>query len=161
MIWKWSKSEIIIWYFSLYSGWLLFFNNTVHFLFAMFSNVRSDLWFWVKLIIWSIRKHTNVLFQFFNFSIENRNLFSLKLIIFKDFLHWFIKNFVFISLLFDIWFELFVILSCFSVEFVLNNFCLLDENVHHDINFFPYLIGFLFEKLKIIISKNKGVLKHK
>jgi len=102
-----------------------------------------------------------MLLQLFNFSVENTNFFSLKFVIFKDFLHWFVKHFIFISLLFDIAFKLFIIWSSFSMKFILNHFCFLNQNVHHDVNFFPYLISFFFKKLKIIITKNKGILKLK
>ena len=102
-----------------------------------------------------------MLLQLFNFSVENTNLFSLKFVILKDFLHWFVKHFIFISLLFDIALKLFIIWSSFSMKLILNHFCFLNQNVHHDVNFFPYLISFFFKKLKIIISKNKGILKVK
>jgi len=99
-----------------------------------------------------------MLLQFFNFSTENRNLFSLKFVILKDFFHGFIKNLVFVSLLLNITFKCFIIWSSFSMKLILNYFSFFNQNIHHDINFFPYLISFFFKKLKIIISENKGVL---
>ena len=102
-----------------------------------------------------------MLLQLFNFSTENRNLFSLKFVILKDFFHGFIKNLVFVSLLLNITFKCFIIWSSFSMKLILNYFSFFNQNIHHDINFFPYLISFFFKKLKIIISKNKGILKVK
>ena len=99
-----------------------------------------------------------MLLQLFNFSTENRNLFSLKFVILKDFLHGFIKNLVFVSLLLHITFKCFIIWSSFSMKLILNHFSFFNQYIHHDINFFPYLISFFFKKLKIIISENKGVL---
>lgn len=87
------------------------------------------------------------------------NFVSLEFIILKDFLHWFVKNFILISLLFDVSFKHFIIWSCFIMEFILDNLSFFDKYVHHHIDFFSDLVSFFFKQLKIIISSNEGILK--
>jgi len=112
----------------------------------------------LEMWIWAVSKDTDMLFEFLNFGLIHSYLSFLRLSILNDRLQIFVKDFVLISLSFDITLQTFVILSHLNMKFVLYDLSFFHQNVHHNIDFFSNIVCFLFEQLEHIITGYKFVL---
>ena len=117
---------------------------------------RTSLEMW----IWAVCEDTDMLLKFFDFGLIHSYLSLLRLSVLNHSLKILVKNFILISLCFDIRFKLFVIFSHLNMNFIVYNFSFFHQNVHHNIDFLSNVVSFLFEELEHIVAGYKFVLKH-
>jgi len=93
-----------------------------------------------------------MLFEFFNFALENGNFGPLAGSGLNDILEILIEYLILISLSLNSTFEHLVIPTGLSMQLILNNFGLLHQDVHPKVYFCSDPVGFVFEKLQHVVA---------
>ena len=128
----------------------------------MSINRRYRLWSEVlhrcKVGIWAIAQDTYMLLQLLYLRLVDSDLPLLAICCLHNCFEAFIQDFIFIPLGFDITLQLFVVFPCLNMKLVLDDLSFFNKDVHHDVNFFSYLVGLFFEKLEKVIPCHQGIL---
>lgn len=95
--------------------------------------------------VWTVCQNSHVLFKLLYFGLENVDLCPLRFGVFQRLFQSFVQYFILISLRLDCCLERLIIVSELLVELILHNLSFFDEDIHHDIDLLPNLVGLFFE----------------
>lgn len=103
--------------------------------------------------------YANMLLQLFYFGPEVIDFLLLRLGILLNLLELLVQQFVLIPLLLYVGLEFLVVAAGLLMQLVLNHLGLLNQYIHHHVNFFSDLVGLFFEQLENVVALDQIVLQ--
>lgn len=100
-----------------------------------------------------------MLFELFDLGLEHIYLGLLRLRVLQNLLQTLVQDLVLVPLCLYRALQGLVIVAELLVELILHDLGLLDQDIHHDIDLFPYLVCLLLEELEHVVAGDELVLE--